>query len=91
MDASKTTDLPEMTPPTKESSQIAKVGHRDGHLYVTFKSFRPGAPESTYRYAPKDGALPHEHHHAQILAAESAGGYVNAHVKKAGYTYEKLS
>ena len=89
MDATTTLDIPEMTPPTKESSQIAAVGHRDGHLYVEFKSFK--GPNATYRYDPCDGAPPHEHHHAEILKAESAGKYVNQHIKQAAYKYTKIS
>jgi hypothetical protein len=81
-------DLPTMTT-IERSSQIHSIGHKDGHLYIIFKNYK-GELSRPYRYAPKAGAPAHEHHHAQIQSAESAGRYVNQHIKNGGYTFEKL-
>jgi hypothetical protein len=64
MEAIMSTDLPQMVP--VESSNVASVGHKDNHLYVTYKN------GGTYRW-PNAAA----EHHAPLMAAESKGRYLH--------------
>lgn len=69
-------DLPTMTPVT--SSNLASVGEKDGHLYVTFKG------GGTWRY--QDAG----HRHAALIAADSPGRLFHGAVKGA-YGAERVA
>ncbi|MHB8817164.1 MAG: KTSC domain-containing protein [Steroidobacteraceae bacterium] len=53
------------------SSNIKAVGYEDGELRIEFTNGR------TYAYTGSTA----EHHHQEILKAESAGRYFAAHVR----------
>lgn len=63
------------------SSNCASVGY-DIATRILEVEFKRGG---VYRYFDVPAS-----EHAALIAAPSVGGYLDAHIKKAGYRYEKL-